>query len=384
MLFDKVPELDLHLERLSKAQANDLVDFADGNHWELKDFHQLSLDLEEYISTSDLKKPDYSELLYLQAKFCFFGGNLIKLNELYTLTAIEGENPGVQLFYALGLAFQGHTSDSLEILKQVETNDLVVRLEQLGVTLYIYSIKRNNFSVADYFSQMKEFLKKHSKELPDSANAHIMPWAYLRQAYSIRSSGRVFNAIELIKKCQSLLLEYPHRFYQAMILLLLGHCYHNLNNIKLALDFYDQAIDKALETQSWLLLSILYNRVGMAMMAKKKPKLAKKYFQKSVDQAEEAGATWLIIGPLANLAQWKLAEGKVSEAIEDYHQFVEIAAGVGDERELCFAQLTLAELYRGTGDLAKCKYFLSEGFRLALKLGIFRVVNRPEDEANYN
>jgi hypothetical protein len=84
------------------------------------------------------------------------------------------------------------------------------------------------------------------------------------------------------------------------------------------------------------------------------------------------------------LAYWKISEGAIKEAIDDFHQFVEIAAGTGDERELCYAQLTLAELYRGIGDVAKTKYFLSKGFHLAVKLGLFRFVSRPEDEVDYN
>ena len=156
------------------------------------------------------------------------------------------------------------------------------------------------------------------------------------------------------------------------------------DHLDTALEFYDQAIDIGNEIQSWILLSILFNRVALAMMGQKQPKLAKRYFNQAIDLAKQSNANWLIIGPLVNLAQYKLAEGKINEAIDDYHQFVEVATGTGDEQELCYAQLTLAELYKGVGDIPKSKYFLSEGFKLALKLGIFRTISRPEDEANYN
>ena len=387
--FDQVPELNLHLMKLSPNQANDLIEFALKNNWETKDFHQISQELEGFISTRSVDEPKYSELLYLQAKILFFAGDLTKLNELFTLSNAHQATrniPGVQLFYALGLAFQGHSTEGLEILNHIDSelfvNDPITKIEKMGVTLFIYSIKRDYITVSDYFFKIYTYFNSLDR-VSDEIKAHLLPWAYLRQAYSVRAQGKIPKAMELINECYHELLQLPHRFFQVMALTLMGHCHHNLGNIQKALEFYDSAIDMAIEIQSWILLSILYNRVGMAMMSKKKPDLAKKYFQKAVSRAEAAGANWLVIGPLANLAQWKLAAGAINEAIDDYHHFVEVASSVGDERELCYAQLTLAELYKGI-DLPKSKYFLSEGFKLALKLGIFRTISRPEDEANYN
>ena len=385
--FVKVPELNLHLRRLTTNQVKDLIEFALVNHWETKDFHQISQELEEFISTRSSSEPKFSELLYLQAKFLFFAGDLAKLNDFFTLTAAMQNIPGVQLFYGLGLAFQGHSKEGLEILKQIDLdlykNDHIVKLERMGATLFIYSIKRDYLAVSEYFFKMYNYFDSLN-DVTDELRAHLLPWAYLRQAYSLRAQGKISQAIELISQCQHDLHDFPHRFFQVMFLTLLGHCHHNLGNMKRALELYDHAIDVAIEIQSWILLSILYNRVALAMMAQRKPNLAKKYFQEAVDQAKKGSASWLVIGPLANLAQYKLTEGKINEAINDYHQFVEVASGAGDERELCYAQFTLAELYKGIGDIPKSKYFLSEGFKLALKLGIFRAISRPEDEADYN
>ncbi|MHA2226503.1 MAG: hypothetical protein ACXAC8_14935 [Candidatus Hodarchaeales archaeon] len=385
--FNEVPEIRLHLQRLSDAQVKELGEFAQLNHWELKDFHQISQDLEEFILSRSPSESENSELYYLLAKILFFAGNLDKLNELFTLTAAIQNIPGVQLYYALGLAFQGHSKEGLEILEQIELNlnneDYIIKLETLGAILYIYSIKRDYLTVSEYFYQIYNYFDQHD-ELSDEIKAHLLCTAYLRHAYCVRSQGKIYKAMELIEKSYRDLQKFPHRFFQVMALTLIGHCHHNLGNIQKALEFYDQAIDLAIDIQSWTLLSILYNRVGMGMMANKKQNLAKKYYHKAVDEATNAGANWLTIGPLANLAQWKLAEGKIKEAIDDYYQFVEVAAGVGDERELCYAQLTLAELFRRVGDIPKSKYFLSEGFKRAIKLGIFRTFSRSEDEVDYN
>jgi tetratricopeptide (TPR) repeat protein len=386
MRFDKVPELNLHLKRMTPNQAKILINYAMEKHWDIKDYYQISEELEDYIIFHSPPEPDYSELVYLQAKFLFFAGNLPKLNDTFTLTAASRNVPGVQLYYALGLAFQGHSKEGLEILNQIDSemymNDPIVRIELLGIKLFIYSIKRNHLKVADYYSQIIDYCNSNIES--NELKAHLLPWAYLRNAYTIRSKGQVVKALDLITKCQRDLSVFPHRFFQVMAFTLMGHCHHNLGNLEKALEFYDRAIDLALEIHSRLLLSILYNRVGMAMGGQKQPQLAKKYYQKAVTQARKAGANWLQIGPLANLAYWKISEGAIKEAIDDFHQFVEIAAGAGDERELCYAQLTLAELYRGIGDVAKTKYFLSKGFDLAVKLGLFRFVSRPEDEVDYN
>ncbi|MHA2202606.1 MAG: tetratricopeptide repeat protein [Candidatus Hodarchaeales archaeon] len=371
---------------MSPNQVKDIIDFSTSNYWETKDFHQISHEFEEFIQNRLVDEAKYSELLYLQAKLLFFAGDLVKLNNLFTLSAATQNIPGVQLYYALGLAFQGHSKEGLEILERIDLdlyeNDHFLKLEILSATLFIYSIKRDYLAVSEYFFQIYNFID--SNEVADEVRAHLLPWAYLRQAYSIRAQGKIFKAMELIDSCYSGLRTFPHRFFQVMALTLMGHCHHNLGNIKRALEFYDQAIDIAVEIESWILLSILYNRVALAMMAQKQPKLAKRYFDQAISQAKQSNANWLTIGPLVNLAQYKLAEGKINEAIDDYHQFVEVASGAGDEQELCYAQLTLAELYKGIGDIPKSKYFLSEGFKLALKLGIFRTISRPEDEANYN
>ncbi|MFX0050397.1 MAG: tetratricopeptide repeat protein [Candidatus Hermodarchaeota archaeon] len=360
--------------------------FALENHWDIKDLYQISEELEEFISIHSPSEPDYSELVYLQVKLLFFSGNLLKLNDIYTLTTASRNIPGVQIYYALGLAFQGHSKQGLEILNQIDSdiymNDPFVKVEFLSIKLFIYSIKRKHLKVADYYSQIIDYCDSHIES--EELKAHLLPWAYLRQAYTIRSRGKVIEALDLITKCQRDLNVFPHRFFQVMAFTLMGHCHHNLGNLEEALKFYDQAIDLALEIHARILLSILYNRVGMAMAGQKQPHLAKKYYQKAVTQAKKAGAGWLQIGPLANLAYWKISVGAVKEAIDDFHQFIEIAAGVGDERELCYAQLTLAELYRGIGDVAKTKYFLSKGFDLAVKLGLFRFVSRPEDKVDYN
>ena len=384
--FERVPELNLHLRRLTSNQAKDIIEFSLENHWETKDFHQISKEFEEFIHKRLANEPKYSELLFLQAKLLFFAGDLEKLNSLFTVSAATQNIPGVQLYYALGLAFQGHSKEGLEILEHIDLGlyekDSFLKLEVLSATLFIYSIKRDYLAVSEYFYQIYNYI--NSNEFSDEFKAHILPWAYLRQAYTIRAQGKVFKAIELIESCYSGLRSFPHRFFHAMALTLHGHCYHNLGNIETALEFYDQAIDIGVEIQSWILLSILYNRVALAMMAQKQPKLAKRYFNQAITHAKQSNANWLIIGPLVNLAQYKLAEGKINEAIDDYHQFVDVASGTGDEQELCYAQLTLAELYKGVGDIPKSKYYLSEGFKLALKLGIFRTISRPEDEANYN
>ncbi len=383
---EDVPELNLHLRRLPPNQVKDIVEFAITNHWETKDFHQIAQEFEEFIRTRPVNEPRYTELLYLQAKLLFFAGDLARLNNLFTLTAATQNIPGVQVYYALGLAFQGHSKEGLEVLERINLdlykNDSFLKLEILSATLFIYSIKRDYLAVSEFFNQIYKLVEKN--KITDEYKAHLLPWAYLRQAYSIRAQGKVFQAMELIESCYAGLRSFPHRFFQVMALTLTGHCYHNMGNIKTALEFYDQAIDIGNEIQSWILLSILYNRVALAMMAQKQPKLAKRYFNQAIDLAKQSNANWLIIGPLVNLAQYKLAEGKINEAIDDYHQFVEVATGTGDEQELCYAQLTLAELYKGVGDIPKSKYFLSEGFKLALKLGIFRTISRPEDEADYN
>ncbi len=369
-------EIHLHLERLSKPILHELKNFIEANHWETKDYIQIATELDSFISSISPIEDTYNELLYLLAKLLFFSGQLKKLNELYTHSASFSYISGVHIFYALGLSFQGHSKQALEVIKQsyleISENDIILYLESKGIELFIHSIKRDYNKVHEIFKEIEHILTK-DKTISTEIKAHILPWAYLREAYTLRAEGNISSAMNLISKCTNFLHEFPHRFFKVMAITLMGHCYHNMGNITTALELYDEAIDISDEIQSKTLLSILYNRIGMAMSLMKKFEESKGFYQDAIDLAIDTGSTWLTVGPLANLSQWKIAKGNIKGAIDDYHHFEEVVSNVGDERELCFAQLALANLYELLGDIPKSKYYFQEGLRRGLRLGILKL-----------
>jgi tetratricopeptide (TPR) repeat protein len=369
-------ELQLHLRRLSKPILHELKKFIIANHWETKDYIQISKELEQFINSISPIEETYNELLYLLAKLFFFSGQLNKLDELYTQSASFSDISGVHIFYALGLSFQGHSKQALEVIEQsyleINKNDNVLYLEALGIELFIHSIKRDYKKVHEIFKEINEIATKN-KVISDKIKAHILPWANLREAYVLRAEGHISSAMNLISECTNSLNEFPHRFFRVMAVTLMGHCYHNKGNITTAIEWYDEAIDISSEIQSKTLLSILYNRVGMAMSLLRKFEESKGFYQDAIDLAIDTGSTWLTVGPLANLSQWKIAKGNIKGAIDDYHHFEEVTSNVGDERELCFAQLALANLYELLGDIPKSKYYLQEGVKRGLRLGILKI-----------
>ncbi len=377
-------EVSLHLKRLTPELELKLTEMAKNSHWEIKDYEQLAHDLNEFIRVTNSSDP---ELYYLLAKLLFFNGSLDELNDLYTLVAAIQTAPGLEIFYALGLAFQGYSSEAMDLLREINVdnliNDPLLWMETKGIILYIHSIKRDYRMVKILFDEIISF----SNNLPAEfghLKAHALPWALLRQAYSIRAKGEITDAMALIARCNQDLKSFPHRYFQIMLYTLMGHCLHNAGKVKQALGYYDQAIDLGVESRSSLLLSILYNRVGMAMTNRKQIKSAKEFFEKALNTAKDAGAKWLTIGPLVNLVRWKLADGQVDEAINDYHSFVDIAEAVGDEQELCYALIGLAELYEQVDDIPKSKFYLSKGIKLGMKLGIFEIVSYPNKSEEYN
>ncbi len=124
---------------------------------------------------------------------------------------------------------------------------------------------------------------------------------------------------------------------------------------------------------------MIYNRVGFILTAQKQVNEARGYFQDSLDYANKSGARWLTVGPLVNLIRWKLNQGKIDEAIEDYHTFAKITESVGDEQEQFYALLALAELYAQIDDIPKSKYYYSKGVKLGLKLGHFQLVDQSKE-----
>ncbi|MHA2075749.1 MAG: tetratricopeptide repeat protein [Candidatus Hodarchaeales archaeon] len=369
-------ELQFHLKRLSNPLSLNLEKCVIENQWETKDYFLIIEDLDVFLTTCSSTEETFNELLYLMAKLLFFSGQLDKLNDLYIQYASIEEIHGIQIFYALGLSFQGHSQQGLEIIDQVyntlDENDTALYLETLGIELFIHSIKRDYKKVTGLFKKFQVTLNENVT-LTREEIAHILPWAYLRNAYSLRAEGQITSAMDLITECGEYLRDFPHRFFKVMAATLMGHCYHNVGNIAKAIEFYDEAIDIGLEIQSKTLLSILYNRVGMAMSIRRKFEESRTYYQDALDLAIETGSTWLTAGPLASLSQWKIANGNIEGAIDDYHHFEEVASSVGDERELCFAQLALANLYERLGDFPKSKYYFSEGLRRGLKLGILKL-----------
>jgi G-protein signaling modulator 2 len=159
----------------------------------------------------------------------------------------------------------------------------------------------------------------------------------------------------------------------------IGHIYHISGDFKKAIELYDKAIDLAMEVQSWHLLSMIYNRVGFILTSQNRLQEARGFFQDSLDYANKSGAKWLTVGPLVNLIRWKLNQGKIDEAIEDYHTFAKITESVGDEQEQFYALFALAELYAQIDDIPKSKYYYSKGVKLGLKLGLFRLVDQSKE-----
>ncbi|MHA1946730.1 MAG: tetratricopeptide repeat protein [Candidatus Hodarchaeales archaeon] len=375
-----IPELLLHHKRIPSEVLHSLLKYAENQYWDTKDFHQIAQDLEEFIHNLPSSEENLDELWSVLIKFLFFAGDLRKLNDVYTsITASNQDIPGVRIFYALALTFQGHSEEGLRILENTNINEISdpqEKLEALGIYLFFYSIRRDQNKVDDIFQEIIH-LSETIPQLTERQKAHLLPWAYIRKAYSIR--GQTALALDLLNKVQSELNIFPHRFFQIMTSLRIGHIYHISGDFTKAIELYDQAIDLAMEVQSWHLLSMIYNRVGFILTAQRKLEESRGFFQDSLDYANKSGARWLTVGPLVNLIRWKLNQGKVDEAIEDYHTFAKITESVGDEREQLYALLALAELYSLIDDMPKSKYYYSKGVKLGLKLGLFRLVDQSEE-----
>jgi tetratricopeptide (TPR) repeat protein len=376
-----IPELLVHQKRIPSIIWTSLQEYAENQYWGTKSFEQIAIELEEFIHNLPPSENDLDELWYVLMKFLFFAGDLKRLNEVYaSITATNQGIPGVRIFYALALIFQGHAKEALRILKNVNVDKIQtpqIRLEAMGITLFFYSIRRDQNKVDEIYHKIIH-LSETIPELTEREKAHLLPWAYIRKAYSIR--GQTTRAFDLLNKVQSELNIFPHRFFQIMTNLRIGHIYYISGDFTRAIEFYDQAIDLASELQSSHYLSMIYNRVGFILTAQRQLNEARSYFQESLDFANKSGAHWLTVGPLVNLIRWKLNQGKIDEAIEDYHTFAKITESVGDEQEQFYALLALAELYAQIDDTPKSKYYYSKGVKLGLKLGHFRLVDKSRED----
>ncbi len=211
-----IPELLLHHKRIPPTVLQSLLQYAETHYWETKDFHQVAQELEEFIHNLPSKE-NLDELWYVLIKLLFFAGDLRKLNEVYTSITVTSQGIlGVRIFYALALTFQGHSEEGLRILSNIEIDtidDPKIKIEALSIILFFYSIRRDQNKVDELYHKIIH-LSETIPELTEREKAHLLPWAYIRKAYSIR--GQTTRALHLLNKVQSELYIFPHRFFQIM------------------------------------------------------------------------------------------------------------------------------------------------------------------------
>ena len=134
-----IPEILLHETRIPHKQLSLLLHYSKDQHWNTKDFHTISKELEEFIISLPESEQNIDELQYLLVKILFFSGNLNKLNEVYTsIIADNHEILGVTIFYALGLIFQGYSEEASQLINRIKLNNLndpALKIEIMGIKL---------------------------------------------------------------------------------------------------------------------------------------------------------------------------------------------------------------------------------------------------------
>ena len=198
-------------------------------------------------------------------------------------------------------------------------------------------------------------------------------WGLTRYAYTIRATGDLERALEMIEEAQKFSLELNSRHLQILSLLIFGQCLENIGQYSSAFEKYDMALDLSMEISARPFQSLLFNRIGLAMGGSGDFDAAYDYFEKSLNTAQEIGADWLKIGPLGNLAYYKRSKGNFKSAIDDLERVRRFSEKFGDKKDTFNAYLALADLYKEMGEKEKSQEYYWKGLLLGINLGFFQI-----------
>ncbi|HKZ41700.1 MAG TPA: hypothetical protein VJ044_12095, partial [Candidatus Hodarchaeales archaeon] len=278
-------------------------------------------------------------------------------------------------YQGLAYIYMKRFKEAEDLLNEAEeraeaTDDTEVLLETRGIQIYLENARYNYYRGAEI---LQAVLNSHEK-LDEGEKTSLSPWllwARIAGAKSLLKLGKVNQALLLNQAALRAANLTNDRFFRAFALLGIGHALDLVDQVKESLKIYSKSLKLAKAVHANNLVSIIYNRVGMAMSWRLNDlNEGQSAFRKAIEYSDQGEGAWLKEGPMWNLVAAYQAKGEYSSAIETIQELAFNARLIGDSRTELIATLNLAQLLEETGDKSEAQKVRDAGESLASILGI--------------
>ena len=336
------PEVIPHKIRLS-AEALEWLEKNLERNLSLDKFTDKLFDLIEQNEIID------AEIAYIACKTGVMTG---KLNKVINLG--EAKHPAIQAYQALAHLFTNNFASAEVLLEKAEQgaemlNDVLVLAEIYGIKIYLSNARYQFFQGVKIIQKAFELLDRGKNRSIIDANPAFMQWIRISGSKSLLKLGNVPESLYTNKRALKLA---DDRFFKSLALLGIGHCYDLIGKTEEAVQYYKKALKHSSEIKAYNIISIIYNRLGMAL-AWRMDKLidGETYFSEAIVSAERGESLWLKEGPQWNLIALYRAKKDYNSAIVEVEEIIESARRIGESRTELIALLNLGELLEEKGDI---------------------------------
>ena len=355
------PEVSVHKIRLSK-EATKWMEEQIEKGLSLEKFSDILFDLIEESEIID------AEIAYIACKAGIMTSKLAKVINLG-----EARHPAIRAYQALAYLFMNNFPKADELLEKAEIeaeklDDILVLAEIYGIKIYLYNARYQFFQGVKIIQRAFEIFDKSKNKYLIDTNPSFLQWIRIAGAKSLLKLGNIPESLYTNKR--ALKLSNDH-FFKSMALLGLGHCYDMVGKTTESIKYYKKALKSAHDIKAYNIISIAYNRLGMAM-AWRMDKLTdgETYFSEAIISAEQGECFWLKEGPQWNLIALYRAKKDYTSAIHEIEDIIETTRRVGESRTELIALLNLGELLEEKGDLREAEKVREAADSLASLIGI--------------
>ncbi len=369
------PEVSSHESRLSKEALQWMEEQIDRD-LSLEDFTDVLFDLIEQNEIID------AEIAYIACKAGVMTSKLAKVINLG-----EARHPAIKAYQALAYLFMNNFPLAEEYLEKAEAEaerlqDILVLAEIYGIKIYYYNARYQFFQGVKVIQRAFELFDKPKYRGIVDVNPSFLQWIRISGAKSLLKLGNIPESIYTNKRALKLAND---RFFKSLALLGIGHCYDLIGKTAESVRYYKRALRHAYDIKAYNVISIIYNRLGMAS-AWRMDKLndGENYFSEAIMSAERGECFWLQEGPQWNLIAQYRAKKDYTSAINEIEQIIDATRQIGESRTELIALLNLGELLEEKGDVREAEKVREAADSLATLIGIdvdeFYESDEDEDE----
>lgn len=381
------PEIGYHTPRLSelsrvwlKEEFYQFVSKEESKNKNLDSFTRINL-TDFYFNLLRNDEPVDAEIVYLIVKLGVLSGQLTRVLSLRW----PNKAPSVLAYQGLALIFMNKFLEAEEYLNEAEEkasieSDSAVLLETWGFKIYLENARYSYHRGLKIYDKALAYYKAIKNEQTREELSPFFQWVRIAGAKSLLKTGNVKECLYLNQNALNEANKNKDKFFRSFSLLGLGHALDLVGQIKESVRLYLKALKLAQKIHAYNLVSIIYNRLGMASAWRlNNLDEGAEYFQRAVLFSNKGEGFWLKDGPMWNLAATYQSKKDFAKAIHTIQEIAFNARQAGESRTELIATLNLAQLFEEIGNLDEAKKTRDVGESLANILGISLKDSEQED-----